>query len=72
MDPLVLARSEFFAVVPPATVPDPSSTTDLIMPNLMHGHWPKVLKVSEPSTSVEKFDETLDNGASRRFLPCRR
>jgi len=72
MDPLVLARTEFFAVAPPATVPDPNSTTDLIMPNLMHGHWAKVLKVSEQSTSVEKFLESLDNGAPRTFLPCRR
>ena len=33
------------------------------MPNLMQGHCRKVLKVSEQSTSVEKFVEALDNGA---------
>jgi len=31
------------------------------MPNLMQGHCRRVLKVSEQSTSVEKFAEALDN-----------
>ncbi len=34
------------------------------MPNLMQGHCRKVLKVSEQSTSVEKFVEALDNCAT--------
>ncbi len=34
------------------------------MPNQMQGHCRRVLKVSEQSTSVEKFVEALDNGAA--------
>jgi len=40
---------------------------DLRTPNQMQGHCRKVLKVSERSTSVEKFVEALDNGAPPVF-----
>ena len=65
MDSLVLTRTEFLVVgclVRFLTLV-PGARVKLTMPNLMPWNRAKVLKVSEQSTSVERFVEAADNGA---------